>query len=168
APTYVQQMGQVDKNGDPVWVAPSLSYHLAVMANMGENLKLHYLRIYSEEQSAMGFAPGLFEFSKENKWAWYQDNAGLTHELTLSRDLTLRTLLTYNHQECDPKTQFINSFFNGGMSFTRSDYKMFRSIRLGAAEELVHTSYPYEHRLQLVLGARFEDIYSLTKISTTT
>jgi hypothetical protein len=80
----------------------------------------------------------------------------------------LRTLLTYTHQECDPKTQFINSFFNNGESFTRDDYKMFRSIRLGAAEELIHTGALFDRRLQLVLGGRFEDIYSLSKISTTT
>ena len=115
-----------------------------------------------------GSHPPLFEFSKENMWAWYQDNAGLTHELSLSPSLVLRTLLTYNHQQCDPKTQFINNFFDGGRTFTRADYKMFRSIRLGAAEELVHTSSPFGHRLQLVRALRFEDIYSLTKISTTT
>jgi outer membrane receptor protein involved in Fe transport len=77
-------------------------------------------------------------------------------------------LLTYNHQECDPKTQFINSFFDGGRTFTHGDYKMFRSIRFGAAEELIHTGALFRRRLQLVLGARFEDIYSLSKISTVT
>jgi outer membrane receptor protein involved in Fe transport len=167
-PLYVQQEGQVDGSGNPVWVAPSISYHVSLLANLGENIRLHYLRIYSEEQSAMGFTPPLFEFSKENKWAWYQDNAGLTHELVLDDGLVLRTLLTYNHQECDPKTQFINNFFDGGVKYTREDYKMFRSIRLGAAEELVHTSSPLGHKLQLVLGLRFEDIYSLTKMSTVT
>jgi outer membrane receptor protein involved in Fe transport len=166
-PKYVAQGGQLDERGDPVWVAPSISYHLALLANLGDNTRLHYLRIYSEEQSAMGFTPPLFEFSKENKWAWYQDNAGLTNELQLSPSLVLRTLLTYNHQQCDPKTQFINNFFDG-VQYTRKDYKMFRSIRLGAAEELVHTSDPLGHKLQLVLGLRFEDIYSLTKMSTVT
>jgi outer membrane receptor protein involved in Fe transport len=168
SPMYIAQKGLLQPNGEPVWVAPSISYHVGVLANLGENTKLQYLRIYSEEQSAMGFNPALFEFSRDNIWAWYQDNAGLTHELALSDDLTLRTLLTYNHQQCDPKTQFINNFFNDGLSFTRSDYKMFRSIRLGATEELVHTSQLFGHQLQLVLGARFEDIYSLSKISTTT
>jgi outer membrane receptor protein involved in Fe transport len=167
-PAYAQQGGKLDANGDPVWVAPSISYHLAVLANLGENTRLQYLRIYSEEQSAMGFRPPLFEFSPENKWAWYQDNAGLTHELELSQSLVLRTLLTYNHQQCDPKTQFINNFFNNFVSYTRDDYKMFRSIRLGATEELVHTSNPWGHKLLLVMGLRFEDIYSLSKISTTT
>ena len=166
-PLYQQQGGQIDRSGNPVWVAPSISYHVSLLANLGENTRLHYLRIYSEEQSAMGFTPPLFEFSKENVWAWYQDNAGLTHELVLSPSLALRTLLTYNHQQCDPKTQFINNFFDG-QTYTRKDYKMFRSIRLGAAEELVHTSNPLGHKLQLVLGLRFEDIYSLTKVSTVT
>ncbi len=168
APEYVRQGGQLDGRGNPVWEAPSISYHLAVLANLGAETRLHYLRIYSEEQSAMGFLPPLFEFSKENTWAWYQDNVGLTHELALSHQLVLRTLLTYTHQQCDPKTQFINNFFDAGMSYTRKDYKMFRSIRMGAAQELVHTSSPLGHKLQLVLGFRFEDIYSLTKISTVT
>jgi outer membrane receptor protein involved in Fe transport len=167
-PAYKAQGGQVTANGDPVWVAPSLSYHLAVTANLGTSTRLHFLRIYSQEQSAMGFRPPLFEFSKQNKWAWYQDNGGLTNELHLTEGLMLRTLLTYTHQECDPKTQFINNFFNNGKSFTRADYKMFRSIRLGAAEELIHTGSLFNRRLQLVLGGRFEDIYSLSKISTTT
>jgi len=167
-PAYVMQKGAVTASGDPVWVAPSLSYHLAVTASLGASTRLHFLRIYSEEQSAMGFRPPLFEFSKENKWAWYQDNGGLTNQLYLTEGLMLRTLLTYTHQECDPKTQFINSFFNNGASFTHADYKMFRSIRLGAAEELVHTGALFNRRLQLVLGGRFEDIYSLSKISTTT
>jgi outer membrane receptor protein involved in Fe transport len=168
SPDYARQMGAVTASGDPVWVAPSLSYHLAVSANLGASTRLHFLRIYSEEQSAMGFRPPLFEFSKQNKWAWYQDNGGLTHELHLTEGLLLRTLLTYTHQQCDPKTQFINSFFNDGMFFTHADYKMFRSIRLGAAEELIHTGALFNRRLQLVLGGRFEDIYSLSKISTTT
>jgi len=116
----------------------------------------------------MGFRPPLFEFSKQNKWAWYQDNGGLTNELHLTDSLMLRTLLTYTHQECDPKTQFINNFFNDGKSFTRADYKMFRSIRLGAAEELIQTGTLFNRRLQLVLGGRFEDIYSLSKISIVT
>jgi iron complex outermembrane receptor protein len=165
---YRNQMGQVTANGDPVWVAPSLSYHLAALASLGNNTHLHYQRIYSEEQSAMGFRPPLFEFSPENKWAWYQDNVGLTNELHLTDILMLRTLLTYNHQECNPKTQFINSFFDNGLLFTRADYKMFRSIRLGAAEEVVYTGSLGGRRLQAVLGGRFEDIYSLSKISTVT
>ena len=165
---YKQQMGAVTAAGDPVWEAPSLSYHLALLASLGSSTRLHFLRIYSEEQSAMGFQPPLFEFSPENKWAWYQNNAGLTHELHLGETLLLRTLLTYTHQACDPKTQFINSFFDNGKSFTHADYKMFRSIRLGAAEELIYTGAVFSRRLQLVLGGRFEDIYSLSKISTTT
>jgi outer membrane receptor protein involved in Fe transport len=165
-PKYRQQGGQLTANGDPVWVAPSLSYHLAGLANLGEHTRLQYLRIYSEEQSAMGFQPPLFEFSPENKWAWSQDNVGLTHELQLTEGIVSRSLVTYNHQQCDPKTQFINNFFDNGTSYTRADYKMFRSIRFGATQELVYRS-PERH-LQLVVGARFEDIYSLSKISTVT
>ena len=168
AQDYKTQKGKLTASGDPVWEAPSLSYHLALLASLGSSTRLHFLRIYSEEQSAMGFQPPLFEFSPENKWAWYQNNAGLTHELHLGETLVLRTLLTYTHQECDPKTQFINSFFDNGASFTHEDYKMFRSIRLGAAEELIYTGAVFSRRLQLVLGGRFEDIYSLSKISTTT
>jgi outer membrane receptor protein involved in Fe transport len=165
---YRDQGGKLDANGDPVWVAPSLSYHLAVLANLGSSTRLHFQRIYSEEQSAMGFKPPLFEFSPENKWAWYQNNAGLTNELRLSDSLTLRTLFTYNHQECDPKTQFINNFFNNGMSFTRADFKMFRSIRLGATEELINDLTLFNRHLVVVLGGRFEDISSLSKISIVT
>jgi outer membrane receptor protein involved in Fe transport len=165
---YKDQGGKLDGNGDPVWVAPSLSYHLSVLANLGSSTRLHFLRIYSEEQSAMGFAPPLFEFSPENKFAWYQNSAGLTNELHLGEALMLRTLLTYNHQECDPKTQFINNFFDNGNSYKRDDFKMFRSVRMGVTEELIHTGALFDRRLQLVLGGRFEDIYSLTKISTVT
>jgi outer membrane receptor for ferrienterochelin and colicins len=165
---YKRQGGKLTPGGDPVWEAPSLSYHLAVMASLGSSTRVHFLRAYSEEQSAMGFRPPLFEFSPENKWAWYQNNAGLTNELHLGETLVLRTLLTYTHQECDPKTQFINNFFDAGVSFTRADYKMFRSVRLGATEELIYTGALFNRRLQLVLGGRFEDIYSLSKISITT
>jgi outer membrane receptor protein involved in Fe transport len=165
---YRMQGGKLDENGDPVWVAPSLSYHVAVMANLGSSTRLHFLRIYSEEQSAMGFRPPQFEFSEENKWAWYQNNAGLTNEIHLGESLMLRTLLTYNHQECDPKTQFINSFFDDGKSFSHEDYKMFRSVRMGITEELIHSGALFGRHLQIVLGGRFEDIYSLSKISTTT
>jgi outer membrane receptor protein involved in Fe transport len=163
---YKDQGGKLTANGDPVWVAPSLSYHIAGFANLGERTRLHYLRIYSEEQSAMGFQPPLFEFSPENKWAWSQDNAGLTHELQLSETILSRSLVTYNHQQCDPKTQFINNFFDNGVSYTHADYKMFRSLRFGANQELVYRS-PERH-LQVVAGVRFEDIYSLSKISTVT
>jgi outer membrane receptor protein involved in Fe transport len=165
---YKEQGGKVDGNGDPVWVAPSLSYHLAVLANLGSSTRVHFLRIYSEEQSALGFPPPLFEFSPENKWAWYQNSAGLTNELHIGESLMLRTLLTYNHQECDPKTQFINNFFDDGKSYTRADYKMFRSIRMGVTEELIYNGVLLDRRLQLVTGGRFEDIYSLSKISTVT
>ncbi|HEY0707520.1 MAG TPA: TonB-dependent receptor [Polyangia bacterium] len=165
---YRLQGGQLDASGNPVWEAPSLSYHVSMLANLGISTKMHFQRIYSEEQSAMGFQPPLFEFSPENKWAWYQNNAGLTNELHLGETMILRTLLTYNHQECDPKTQFINNFFDGGQSFTRADYKMFRSVRMGIVEELVHNSNLFGQHLQLVIGGRFEDIYSLTKMSTTT
>jgi outer membrane receptor protein involved in Fe transport len=167
-PAYKAQGGQVTDSGDPVWVAPSLSYHLALTASLGSGTRLHFLRVYSEEQSAMGFRPPMFEFSKENKWAWYQDSGGLTHELHLTESVMLRTLLTYTHQQCDPKTQFINNFFDNFQSYTRADYKMFRSLRLGAAEEIIQSGTLFNRRLQLVLGGRFEDIYSLTKISTTT
>ncbi|HEY0713292.1 MAG TPA: TonB-dependent receptor [Polyangia bacterium] len=165
---YKQQGGQLDENGNPIWVAPSLSYHVSMLANLGISTKLHFQRIYSEEQSAMGFKPPLFEFSPENKWAWYQNNAGLTNEIHLGETMTLRTLLTYNHQECDPQTQFINNFFDNGVSYTRADYKMFRSVRMGIVEELVHDGTLFDRHLQLVFGGRFEDIYSLTKMSTTT
>jgi outer membrane receptor protein involved in Fe transport len=165
---YRMQGGKLDANGDPVWTAPSLSYHVAVTANLGNSTRVHFLRIYSEEQSAMGFRPPLFEFSEENKWAWYQNNAGLTNELHLGESLLLRTLVTYNHQECDPKTQFINSFLDDGKTFSHADYKMFRSIRMGVAEELIHSGSLFGRHLQVVLGGRFEDIYSLSKISTTT
>jgi outer membrane receptor protein involved in Fe transport len=165
---YKAQGGQLDENGNPIWEAPSFSYHVSMLANLGISTKLHFQRIYSEEQSAMGFKPPLFEFSPENKWAWYQNNAGLTNEIHLGEATTLRTLMTYNHQECDPKTQFINSFFNNGVSYSRADYKMFRSVRMGIVEEVVHNTTLFERHLQLVLGGRFEDIYSLTKMSTTT
>ena len=165
---YRAQKGALDAEGNPVWVAPSLSYHVAVMANLGSSTRLHFLRIYSEEQSAMGFRPPLFEFSEENKWAWYQNNAGLTNEIHLGETLMLRTMLTYNHQECDPKTQFINSFLDNGKSFSHADYKMFRSVRMGIAEELIHNGSLFGRHLQMVLGGRFEDIYSLSKISTVT
>jgi outer membrane receptor protein involved in Fe transport len=165
---YKQQGGKLDASGNPVWVAPSLSYHVSLLANLGSSTKVHFLRIYSEEQSAMGFRPPLFEFSPENKWAWYQDNGGLTNEIHLGETLMLRTLLTYNHQECEPKTQFINNFFNAGQSYTRADYKMFRSIRMGAAVELIHDRAVLDRRLQVVLGGRYEDIYSLSKISIVT
>jgi outer membrane receptor protein involved in Fe transport len=168
ADDYKNQGGKLDAQGNPVWAAPSISYHLSVLANLGSSTKVHFLRIYSEEQSAMGFRPPLFEFSPENKWAWYQDNGGLTNELHLGENLLLRTLLTYNHQQCEPKTQFINNFFNNGASYTRDDFKMFRSLRLGAATELVHERALFDRRLQVVLGGRYEDIYSLSKISTTT
>jgi outer membrane receptor protein involved in Fe transport len=168
SPEYRDRGGQLTANGDPVWVAPSLSYHIAALATLGSSTHVQFLRIYSEEQSAMGFRPPIFEFSPENKWAWYQDNAGLTNELHLNDALMLRTLLTYNHQECDPKTQFINSFFSNNVAFTRGDFKMFRSVRMGAAEELVYTGTLLGSRLQAILGGRFEDIYSLSKISTVT
>lgn len=168
SPDYARQGGEQTANGDPVWVAPSYSYHVAAFANLGEHTRMHFLRIYSEEQSAMGFRPPLFEFSPQNKFAWWQNNAGITHEIQLTDEIVSRSLITYNHQACDPKTQFINSFFDGGQSFTRADYKMFRSLRFGATQELVYRSTAFGNPLQAVVGARFEDIYSLSKISTIT
>ena len=118
-----------------------------------------------EEQSALGFD---FEFSKENVWAWYQDNFGLTNEIDLTENMTLCTLVTLNHQQLMPKSQFINTFFNGGESFTRMDYKMHRSIRMGVTEELLYTADFLPRSPQFVAGIRYENIYSLSKISAVT
>jgi outer membrane receptor protein involved in Fe transport len=148
----------------PGFRAPSQTYQVQADAKLWDKVRLSYVRFMSEQNSAFGQSPGGFSIQKDNVFRWTQDNISLSGDLALSDKLTLKNNMFYNWWEIDPKSQIINDFFTGGVSFTKEDFKYGRAMRFGFTEELLYKT----EKTQSLLGYEFNKIYALEKISTTT
>ncbi len=170
-PKYRQQGGKDEDGvpggpGPPIFTMPSRTYHISVNAELGDTLRIQYMRWWARQSSSIGYNVPVFEFSPEAAWTMWQDNIGLSHRLVLDDRFTLNSRAGFNRQELDPSSKFVQSFFLDGAAFTREDFKYLRSTRFSLNEELAFESH--NGRVTAIGGVRFENIYSLSKISTTT
>jgi outer membrane receptor protein involved in Fe transport len=162
--SFYKTPGYAALGGSGNFGSPNQSYDIGIRTKIGDDTDLNYLRIKNKDASSYGFNPAVFEYSKENTWAWWIHHFSLQNRRKVVDGLTLKSNVNYSHYELEPESQFINAFFNGFASFTREDYKAERSTKFEVNEELVYQ----KDKVTVIGGVQYQDIYSMPKLSTVT